>query len=280
MRQDWQILPHHRRGVRRWFGPLDFNPVNRKPDDDASRHSSPDQGCPVLHACFARDRPRHRALAQSGSAGGSIGNDEKSLSGSRAGAAVGRTSNGRHDAANRKPTSRAAPSANSGGGGGGNFDGAWIVNAVGVTCSGTSTTAVVVTSGKIIGEGLSGSISPSGASRSVGNYDGLTVISTGRASGRSGSGTFKRSDGCVGTWTVGRNSATLAPFDRPQRSLLRLIGANYEPQLSPYPLRKLRRIATQVFARDSQGCEVRVSHRRWPCQTVPRNSCQQSSPVF
>ena len=31
------------------------------------------------------------AVAQSGSAGGSIGNDEKSLSGSRAGAARGRT---------------------------------------------------------------------------------------------------------------------------------------------------------------------------------------------
>ena len=36
---------------------------------------------------------------------------------------------------------------------------------------------------------------------SVGNYGGITVISSGHVSGRSGSGTFKRSDGCVGRWT-------------------------------------------------------------------------------
>jgi hypothetical protein len=37
------------------------------------------------------------------------------------------------------------------GGGSGNFDGAWIFSAVGVTYQGTSSNAVVVTSGKIIG---------------------------------------------------------------------------------------------------------------------------------
>ena len=86
------------------------------------------------------------AHAQSGSAGGSIGNDEKSLSGSRAGESS-------------KPARRSEPEADeprragrkSGGGGGNNFDGAWIVSGVGVTCQGTSSNAVVVTSGKIIG---------------------------------------------------------------------------------------------------------------------------------
>jgi hypothetical protein len=138
------------------------------------------------------------ALAQSGSAGGSIGNDEKSLSGSREAPRAVESD---------RPSRRSRPEADeprrasrkSGGGGGGNFDGAWIVVAVG--CGGSSRTAVVVTSGKIIGEGLTGSISPNGASRSVGNYSGTTVISTGHASGRSGSGTFRRSDGCSGTWT-------------------------------------------------------------------------------
>jgi hypothetical protein len=136
------------------------------------------------------------ALAQSGSAGGSIGNDEKSLSGSRS-AAPDRPARRSKSEAQEPP--RSAPRRS--GGGGGNFDGAWIVNSVGTTCSGSSTTAVVGSSGKIIGQGLSGTISANGNSRSVGNYDGITVISTGHASGRSGSGTFKRSDGCVGTWT-------------------------------------------------------------------------------
>jgi hypothetical protein len=138
------------------------------------------------------------ALAQSGSAGGSIGNDEKSLSGSRAPP---------RSVESDRPPKRSRPEADeprrasrkSGGGGGSNFDGAWVVVAVG--CGGSSRTAVVVTSGKIIGEGLTGTISPSGASRSVANYGGITVVSTGHASGRSGSGTFRRSDGCSGTWT-------------------------------------------------------------------------------
>jgi hypothetical protein len=137
------------------------------------------------------------ALAQSGSAGGSIGNDEKSLSGTRS-------------AEPERPARRSKPEAeeprqsarrSGGGGGGGNFDGAWVVVSVGTTCSDSSTAAVVVSSGKVIGQGLSGTVSANGAARSVGNYGGITVISSGHVSGRSGSGTFKRSDGCTGRWT-------------------------------------------------------------------------------
>ena len=139
------------------------------------------------------------ALAQSGSAGGSIGNDEKSLSGSRQ---APRAVEPERPARRSRPEAeepRRSSSRKSGGGS--SFDGAWIVNSVGVTCAGSSSTAVVVSSGRIIGEGLSGTISPNGASRSVGNYGGITVVSTGHTSGRSGSGSFKRSDGCVGRWT-------------------------------------------------------------------------------
>jgi hypothetical protein len=135
------------------------------------------------------------APAQSGSAGGSIGNDEKSLSGSR-------SVEPERPARRSKPEAeepRRSTSRRSGGGAGGNFDGAWVVVSVG--CSGSSTTAVVVSSGKIIGQGLSGTVSPGGAASSVGNYDGITVVSSGHVSGRSGSGTFRRSDGCTGTWT-------------------------------------------------------------------------------
>jgi len=61
---------------------------------------------------------------------------------------------------------------------------------------------VVVSIGRIIDEGLRGTVSPGGAASSVGHYDGgLIVVSSGHVSGRSGSGTFKRSDGCIGKWT-------------------------------------------------------------------------------
>jgi hypothetical protein len=36
----------------------------------------------------------------------------------------------------------------------------------------------------------------------VGNSNGITVIGNGRLSDRSGSGSFRQSDGCVGRWTA------------------------------------------------------------------------------
>jgi hypothetical protein len=134
--------------------------------------------------------------AAQGSSGGSIGNDDKSVSGSRGDRSVEPSAAPRGS----KPSSDEPRSSSrrSGGGGGGNFDGAWVVVSVG--CGGSSTSAVMVTSGKIIGDGLSGRVSPSGAASSVGHYNGVTVISSGHVSGRSGSGTFRRSDGCSGTW--------------------------------------------------------------------------------
>ena len=136
--------------------------------------------------------------AQSGSAGGSIGNDEKSLSGSRA-------------TESSKPARRSQPEADEprrasrkSGGGGGNFDGAWIVSGVGVTCQGTSSNAVVVTSGKIIGQTARGTVSPDGRVYGTSTGNGITVITTGRLSGRSGGGTFRQSDGCTGTWTASK----------------------------------------------------------------------------
>ncbi|PDT85736.1 hypothetical protein CO669_31130 [Bradyrhizobium sp. Y36] len=139
------------------------------------------------------------AHAQSGSAGGSIGNDEKSLSGSRETPRAAEPS---------KPARRSTPAAGesgrapqrSSGGGGGNFDGAWVLTSVGATCAG-STDTVVITSGRLVGQYGTGQVSPSGATSGTGAAGGLTWTMSGRFSGRSGSGTFKRSDGCVGTWT-------------------------------------------------------------------------------
>jgi hypothetical protein len=132
-----------------------------------------------------------------GSAGGSIGNDEKSLSGSREPRSVETPTRRRKPEPEAAEPRRAARK--SGGGGTSNFDGVWVVTAVG--CGGTNTSTVVVTSGRLIFEGGSGTINAAGVSHSVGNYDGITVTSTGRSSGRSGYGTFTRSDGCSGTLT-------------------------------------------------------------------------------
>src|SRR3954447_16804195 len=86
------------------------------------------------------------ALAQSGSAGGSISNDEKSLSGLRQ---APRT------AEPEKPARRSKPEAarKSGGGGSGvsKFDGVWLVTAVG--CGTTTTSTVVVSGGSVSGGG-------------------------------------------------------------------------------------------------------------------------------
>ncbi|MBR1176037.1 hypothetical protein JQ617_18935 [Bradyrhizobium sp. KB893862 SZCCT0404] len=144
------------------------------------------------------------AIAQSGSAGGSIGNDEKSLSGSRQDSSSGRSAEPAPSARRGKPAAeeRSAPrrSGGGGGGGGGSFDGAWVVTSIG--CGGTTTGATVVTSGRVIAEGVTGTVSANGAVRTFGRGEGgITYTGAGRLGSRSGSGTFRRSDGCGGTWT-------------------------------------------------------------------------------
>ena len=146
------------------------------------------------------------AVAQSGSAGGSIGNDEKSLSGSREKPRAVESS---------KPARRAKPESDEprrasrrsdgegGGGGGGNFDGSWVSVAVGTPC-GSATERFVISGGRISGELSSGSVSPNGSTRSGGSVQGLSWNSTGRFSGRTGSGSFVRSDGCTGRWTASK----------------------------------------------------------------------------
>ena len=91
-----------------------------------------------------------------------------------------------------------------GSGGGNSFDGAWIVSSVGVTCSGTSSNAVVVTSGKIIGQSARGTVSPDGRVYGTSTGNGIRVITVGRLSGRTGGGTFRQSDGCTGRWTAAK----------------------------------------------------------------------------
>jgi hypothetical protein len=136
------------------------------------------------------------AFAQ-GSAGGSIGNDDKAVSGSRV---TPRAAEPSKPARRSKPEEPSRASRKSGGGGG-SSDGAWTVVSVGVTCPDRLTEVVVVTSGRIIGPNGTGTVSSSGAVTGSGNYSGITVTSQGRMVGRNGSGTFQRSDGCTGRWT-------------------------------------------------------------------------------
>lgn len=142
------------------------------------------------------------AFAQSGSAGGAIGNEEKSLSGSRSdrSAEPAPSSTRRSKPAAEEPRSSSRRGGGGGGGGGGgSFDGAWMVVSIG--CGGTTSGAVVVSSGKVIGQGVSGTVSPSGSVSTFGQGEGVTFTGAGRLGARSGSGTFRRSDGCTGTWS-------------------------------------------------------------------------------
>ena len=153
----------------------------------------------LLYASFIVAIGAGAAFAQ-GSAGGSIGNDEKSLSGSRESPRSVETPARR---IKPKPEAeeprRAARKSGGGGGGSGNFDGVWIVTASG--CGSTTNTTVVISSGRMVFEGGSGTINAAGVSHGVGVYNGVTVTSTGRATGRTGYGTFRTSDGCTGTLT-------------------------------------------------------------------------------
>jgi len=148
------------------------------------------------------------ALAQSGSVGGSIGNDEKSLSGSReAPRAVEPSKPARGSKPEADEPRRASrKSGGEGGGGssgGGNFDGSWVAVAVGTPC-GSSTERFTISGGRISGELSSGSVSPNGSTRTGGSVQGLSWDSSGRFSGRTGSGSFVRSDGCTGRWTASK----------------------------------------------------------------------------
>lgn len=120
--------------------------------------------------------------AQAGSAGGSIGNDDKELSGSR-------------------DVEQHAPPEHSPDKGSDNFDGVWIFASAG--CTGAGAVVQGIISGRRLSfPGGSGEIGPDGALHAVAKGKGLTLTSEGQLSGISGIGTFRRSDGCSGRWTA------------------------------------------------------------------------------
>jgi len=166
----------------------------------------------ALFACLLVAVAPKLASAQ-GSAGGSIGNDDNSVSGSRsAPRAVEQPERpakpSRDDSDSSRRTSRKSDSGDGGGGGGaGSFDGAWAVVVIGgPMCQGSVTGAVVISSGRIIGDGISsGRVSPNGATHTAGaTKEGIPYTTSGHLSGRNGSGTFRRSDGCTGRWVASK----------------------------------------------------------------------------
>jgi hypothetical protein len=79
-----------------------------------------------------------------------------------------------------------------------NFDGSWTFTSGGCTYTGSLPARIV--GGKIIVRGGSGQVDADGTLHSVGAGNGMTLTAVGQLSGNTGSGTFSRSDGCVGSW--------------------------------------------------------------------------------
>ena len=140
------------------------------------------------------------AMAQ-GATGGSIGKQDKSLSGDQGGGGSSRSTSRERE---RPSRSERSPPKRSGSGGGGNFDGTWSSASAGRTCSDRTTDVVTISGGQMSGTGFSGRVSSSGSVSGVWAGSGISATVSGRMSGRSGSGSFRRSDGCVGTWTLSK----------------------------------------------------------------------------
>jgi hypothetical protein len=161
-------------------------------------------------------------LAQAGSTGGSIGKQDKSISGGYQAPASSRSSGRKHAerhapahrpvaggdqtsassrSSGRKHAERDAPAAAPAHrpAAGGSADGAWSVTADG--CGGSATLEGIISAGRFISDSGKGTVSRDGSAQGVAHVLGGTAIWSGRFSGRSGSGTFRRTDGCVGHWS-------------------------------------------------------------------------------
>ena len=147
-------------------------------------------------------------LAQAGSAGGTIGKQDKGASGGEAEAPKHEERRATHEERRSTREERRSsheartPRRSATREGGGNFDGVWATVAAGQSCSGMSSGSTTISGGNISGAGVTGSVSRSGAVHGVSSANGVVSVFTGHLSATSGSGTFRRSDGCVGHWSA------------------------------------------------------------------------------
>lgn len=136
-----------------------------------------------------------------GATGGSLGNDNKSLSGSSSEPRAAKP------ARRERSEQRAAPARRGSGDSGSSaarFDGSWRITFTGQTavCAGKSASSILNIAGGRTSDG--GSISPSGALQGVGSSGSVSAAMTGRLSGRGGGGMMHMSNGCSGRWTASK----------------------------------------------------------------------------
>ena len=127
-----------------------------------------------------------------GSMGGTIGKEDKSVSGTR-GSESGQPERG------RKPKSAARRAPAREGGRVSRFDGRWTFIAAGC---GAGTKRGVISGGAISSSGGSGQVSSGGSMRASFTVFGKATVAVGRLSGVTGTGTYTRVDGCKGPWTA------------------------------------------------------------------------------
>ena len=87
------------------------------------------------------------------------------------------------------------------------FDGTWAYTGIGTNCRGSASGFLVISGGLVSsknGHGI-GRVGPDGTYRAASvSADGVPLTASGRMSGNSGSGSYRRADGCVGRWIARR----------------------------------------------------------------------------
>jgi hypothetical protein len=145
------------------------------------------------------------SLSQS-AIGGSVGKQDKSISGGGdEGGSSRSTSHERERERERERPSRSERSRSLGpsgsGGGGANYDGQWAVASVGTPC-GAGQAAMAISGSRIVSNTFSGSVSGGGSITGTFSASGKTGRFHGHLSRSSGSGSFSRSDGCAGSFSM------------------------------------------------------------------------------
>jgi|OM-RGC.v1.022608042 hypothetical protein len=153
----------------------------------------------ILSCLFAMGLGGSDAWSQ-GATGGSLGNDNKSLSGSSPEPRAAKPAR-RERSEQRAPARRGSDDS---GGNAARFDGTWLISFTGqsTVCAGKSASSTLTVSGGRVGQG--GSISSSGVLQGVGASGSVSAVMTGRLSGRGGGGSMQMSNGCSGRWTASK----------------------------------------------------------------------------
>ena len=151
------------------------------------------------------------ALSQS-AIGGSIGKQDKSISGGGDEGGGSRSTSHERERERERPSHRERErsshsersASRSSGGGGGNFNGTWSVASSSASC-GSSNISMGISGGRVVSPaGFSGSVSGGGSLHGQFSSNGHTGTFSGHLSSGSGSGSFRRSDGCTGSFSMAK----------------------------------------------------------------------------